>query len=169
MVTKTPSHVTESTGKVGTPQGAREDKGSLTVRARTRLKEVHKTAQQITAHFVTHFRASFITATTMYLMGEAFPLSSPLHSGSRAVDTVIICSKRHRSRERPSHCNGRVLVGCQGKRLTDTSACDLGVVCHVGLFMVHAVIAKGLALPQQAHACTRFVRSFLSFSTVDDI
>ena len=39
------------------------------------------TAQLITAHFVTHFRASFTTATTMYFMGEAFPTNSLFHSG----------------------------------------------------------------------------------------
>ena len=26
--------------------------------------------------------------------------------------------------------------------LTVTSACDLGVVCHVGMFLVHAVIGE---------------------------
>ena len=58
-------------------------------------------------------------------------------------------------------------IGCQGG-LTVTSASDLGVVCHVGLFLLHAVIAKGGGTSQQAHACTRFLRSFPSFNTVDD-
>ena len=33
--------------------------------------------------------------------------------------------------------------GCQGEGLTVTSACDLAVVCHLGLCLLHAVIAKG--------------------------
>ena len=33
--------------------------------------------------------------------------------------------------------------GCQGEGLTVTCVCDLAVVCHLGLFLLHAVIAKG--------------------------
>ena len=68
---------------------------------------------------------------------------------------------------RDSHCCD-VLVGCQRKRLTVTSACDLGVVCHIGLFQVTCRHGQGVALSQQAHACTRFLQPFPSFSTVDD-
>ena len=35
------------------------------------------------------------------------------------------------------------LDGCQGKGLTVTSACDLGVMCLLGLFLLHAITAKG--------------------------
>ena len=31
---------------------------------------------------------------------------------------------------------------------------------HLGLFLLHAVIARGVALPQQAHACTKFHHCF---------
>ena len=41
-----------------------------------------------------------------------------------------------------------------------TSACDLGETCHLGLYLLHAVIAQGIALPQQAHACTKFHHCF---------
>ena len=59
----------------------------------------------------------------------------------------------------------------QGKSLTLTSACDLGETCHLCLFLLHAVIAQGVALLQQAHACTKFHHCFqhtqrqLNFST----
>ena len=51
-----------------------------------------------------------------------------------------------------------VLVGCQGNRLTVTSACDLGVVWHVGLCPVHAVIAKAWRSPNRVtHAPDSFI------------
>ena len=79
----------------------------------------------------------------------------------RAVNPVINGVKKgHRSREGPSHrC---VLVGCQRGGLTVTSACDLGVVCHVGLFLVHAVTRpRSGPLSTGSRACTRFLH-FLS-------
>ena len=48
----------------------------------------------------------------------------------------------------------------QGKGLTATSACDLGDTCHLGLFLLHEVKAQGMALHQQAHACTKFHHCF---------
>ena len=75
----------------------------------------------------------------------------------RAANSVIDCSTGNRSREGPSRCSG-VLVGCQGKSLTVTSACDLGVMCHVGLFLVHAVTAKVWPSPNRlTHAPDSFV------------
>ena len=56
----------------------------------------------------------------------------------------------------------------QGKSLTVTSPCDLGKASHLGLYLRHAVIAQGVALLQQAHACTKFHHCFPSFSTVND-
>ena len=103
------------------------------------------------------------------LDGCSLSIGFSLAFGSpRAVNIVISCLEEHRSREGPSHCSG-ARVGCQGKGLTVTSACDLGVVCHVGLFLVHAVTAKGWHSHEQDHACTRFLRSFPPPSTVDDI
>ena len=58
-----------------------------------------------------------------------------------------------------------------GKGLTLTSACDLVDTCHLCLYLPHAVIAQGVALLQQAHACTKFHHCFqhiqrqLNFST----
>ena len=124
------------------------------------------TAQLITAHFVTHFRASLTTATTMSLMGVAFPTNSLLHwiapSNEHFLSAVL---KRHRSREGPSHCGG-VLVGCQGEELSVTSACDIGAVCHVGLFLLHAVMAKGWpssSLPTLSNRLTHAPGSFVPF------
>ena len=56
----------------------------------------------------------------------------------------------------------------QGKGLTVTSACDLGEACHLGLYLLHAVMAQGVALLQQAHACTKFRHCIPSFSTIND-
>ena len=125
------------------------------------------TAQLITAHFVAHFRASLTTATTMSLMGVAFPINSLLHwiapSHEHLLSAVL---KRHRSREGPSHCGG-VLVGCQGERLSVTSACDIGALCHVGLFLLHAVMAKGWrpssSLPTLSSRLTHAPGSFVPF------
>ena len=57
---------------------------------------------------------------------------------------------------------GRLKVTCcsQGKGLTVTSACDLRETCHLGLYLLHAVITQGMALPQQAHAYTKFHHCF---------
>ena len=73
------------------------------------------------------------------------------------MNIVINCSTRTRSREGPSHCGG-VLGGCQGDGLTLTSACDLDVICHVDLFLLHAVIAKVWHSPNKlTHAPSSFV------------
>ena len=40
------------------------------------------------------------------------------------------------------------------------SACDLGEMCHLGLCLLHAIMAQGVALTQQAHACTKSHHSF---------
>ena len=47
-----------------------------------------------------------------------------------------------------SKTRGKIKVTCnsQGKGLTVTSACDLGETCHLGLYLLHAVIAQGVAL-----------------------
>ena len=44
-----------------------------------------------------------------------------------------------------SKTRGKIKVTCcsLGKGLTVTSACDLGEKCHLGLFLLHAVIAQG--------------------------
>ena len=57
---------------------------------------------------------------------------------------------------------GKIKVTCcsQGKGLTVTHACDRGKMCHLGLFLLHAIKAHGMALPQQAHACTKFHHCF---------
>ena len=47
----------------------------------------------------------------------------------------------------------------EGKGLTVASACDLGEMCHLGLYLLHAVIARGMALLQQAHAHTKSAES----------
>ena len=52
--------------------------------------------------------------------------------------------------------------------MTVTSAYDLGEACHLGLCLLHAVIDQRVALPQQAHACTKFRHCFPSFSTIKD-
>ena len=72
--------------------------------------------------------------------------------------------KETRHRKACSKTLGKIKVTCcsQGKGLTVTSACDLGETCHSGLFLLHAVIAHGMASPQQAHACTKFHHCFLN-------
>ena len=58
------------------------------------------------------------------------------------------------------------------KSLTVTSACDLGVVCHIGLFLVHAVIAKGWHSPNTLtlapDSFVPFRRSARSTTVVDN-
>ena len=66
----------------------------------------------------------------------------------------------------PSQCSD-VLVGPHGESITVTSACDLGVVCHGGVPAARGP-SQGVALSQQAHVCSRFLRSLPSFSTVGD-
>ena len=102
----------------------------------------------------------------MSLMGVPFPINSLLHwiapSNEHLFSAVL---KRHRSREGPSHCGG-VLVGCQGEGLSVTSACDIGAVCHVGLFLLHAVMAKGWpssSLPTLSNRLTHAPGSFVPF------
>ena len=59
--------------------------------------------------------------------------------------------KRHRQKA-CSKTRGRIKVICcsQGKGLTVTSACDLGEMCHLGLYLLHAVTAQGMALPERS-------------------
>ena len=52
------------------------------------------------------------------------------------------------------------------EKVSVTSACDLGEACHLGLFLVHAIIANWWH-SQEVHACTKFHRCFPSFSTVE--
>ena len=59
-----------------------------------------------------------------------------------------------------THGKMKVTFRSKGKGLTVTSACDLGEACHLGLYLLHAVIAQRVALPQQAHACTKFHHCF---------
>ena len=40
-----------------------------------------------------------------------------------------------------------LVISGQGRGLTVTSACDLGVMCHLGLFPLHAITAKGWHSP----------------------
>ena len=63
---------------------------------------------------------------------------------------------------------GKIKVTCcsQRKGLTVTSACDLGEMCHLGLHLLHGVMAQWMALHQQAHACTKFHRCFQLSTTV---
>ena len=63
---------------------------------------------------------------------------------------------------------GKIKVTCrsQGKGLTVTSACDLGEACYLGLYLLHAVIAQGVALPQQADTCTKFHHFLTAQSTI---
>ena len=73
--------------------------------------------------------------------------------------------KQKETKHRQKACSktrGNILKKCcsQGKGLTVTSACDLGETCHLGLFLLHAVTAQEMALPQQAHACTKFHHCF---------
>ena len=73
--------------------------------------------------------------------------------------------KQMETKHRKKACSttrGKIKVTCcsQGKVLTITSACDLGETCQLGLFLLNAVIAQGMALPRQAHACTKFHHCF---------
>ena len=65
---------------------------------------------------------------------------------------------RHR-RKACSKTRRKIKVTCcspqKKKGRTVTSACDLGEMCHLGLFLLHAVIAQRVALLQQAHTCTK--------------
>ena len=50
----------------------------------------HTKVRVITAHFVTHFRASLTTATTVYLTGKAFPMSSLLLHSDRPEPYTLL-------------------------------------------------------------------------------
>ena len=61
-----------------------------------------------------------------------------------------------------------VVISGQGRGLTVTSACDLGVMCHLGLFPLHAITAKGWHSPtgsrkQQVQIIEKFQHNFLYF------
>ena len=87
---------------------------------------------------------------------------------------VVLCKKTKKgTRKRQtaySQTGGKMKMTrwSQGKGLTVTSACDLGQVCHLGPNLLHAVLAQGAALFQQAHTCTNFHHCIPSFSTIND-
>ena len=80
-------------------------------------------------HCGTHFKASLTTATTMCVMGVA----------------LLSCLRTHRchllKKDIVHVRNHHIVVASSSvakESLTVTSACDLEVVYHVGLFRVHA-------------------------------
>ena len=86
--------------------------------------------------------------------------------------TIVQLGKNKRKRDMDKwhvqKTRGKFEVTCCRKRkgITVTSACDLGETCHLGLNLLHAVIAQGMALLQQAHACTKFHHCFQQSTTV---
>ena len=80
-----------------------------------------------------------------------------MRSAVTRVSRIVVNRQKACSKTR-----AKIKVTCcsQGKGLTVTYACDLGKMCHLGLYLLHAVIAPGMALLQQAHACTKFHHCF---------
>ena len=90
-------------------------------------------------------------------MQRASPCSRP---------TIVQLGKRKRKQDMDkkacSKTRGKIKVTCCSRRTghTVTSSSDLGETFHPGLYLLHAVIAHGMALLQQAHACTKFHHCF---------
>ena len=78
-------------------------------------------------------------ATAVHIMQRVSSCSTP---------TIVQLGKTKETRNSQVACSktrGKIKVTCrsQGKGLTVTSACDLGETCHLGLYLLHAVIAQG--------------------------
>ena len=101
---------------------------------------------------------TFVTKTASGERGNLPGLVRSMFCTTSLEPKLKVCDVFSRDLE-PNH---------QGKSLTVTSFCDFGKACHLGLYLRHAVIAQGVALPLQAHACTKFHHCFPSFSTVKD-
>ena len=79
-----------------------------------------------------------------------------MHLGKRKLETSSGVFSNTRESFQSDAINGKTLNETDVKEKVARSRLpDLGVVCQLGLFLLHS---QGVALSQEAHACTRFLR-----------